>query len=127
MFPEQMFLLMLHTAAYYSAARELTASKVSEMDVDGICASISVAPEDRDELQRHLQETPAMQMAAASTWLCNITAELNSTTWIGLANDHGPRIRTKRGTRPGSDLKGVLDFRQALRPPGSPKHGPSFV
>ena len=123
-------------AAYYSAARELTASRVSEAEADELCAGVPIAPEDREELKRHLQEIPAMQMAKAGTWLCNITAELNSQTWMGLANDPGPPIRTKRGTRPGSAfaditfgllLKRVLNVRRTMRPQGEHQSEPSFL
>ena len=112
-------------AAYYSAVRELASTAVAEEEFADICRHIPISDGDKLELRRHLQSTPAMQAACAGDWLCNVTTELNSSTWMGLANDHGPPILTKRGTRPGSAfaditfgvmLKRILDFREQLRP-----------
>ena len=116
--------------------RELASSTVEEVQVADICRHIPVSEDDKIQLCKHLKGVPAMQAAHASTWLCNVTSELNSTTWMGLANDHEPPILTKRGTRPGSAfaditfgvmLKRILDFREVLKAEASVSSRPAFT
>ena len=110
------------TAAYYSAVRELAAAEVNAEDMASIGKHIPVAQEHK--LCRHLKETPAMQAAHASEWLCNRSrAKLNYMNRVGQQSRTSNPL-TKRGARPrpsfaditfGLLLKRILDFRQTLR------------
>ena len=119
----------------YGAARELTASRVTPEEAEVICHGLPVPEEDVEALKRHLEDSPAMQVERAAGWLCRVTAELNDTTWMNLADDHGPPILTRRGTRPGSAfaditygllLRRILEFRHTMRPPESKPPRPSL-
>ena len=112
------------TAAYYGAVRELTALHGRAVDVGELCRTLPIEPGDKAALAEHLQQPSAMQEAGAEGWLSQVTAELNSATWMALAGDSGDPILTKRGTRPGSSfaditfglmMRRVLDFRHVLR------------
>ena len=115
------------TAAYYGAVRELTTEGRGKADVEAICRTLPIAAEDKLALGEHLQLPSAMKDRDAESWLCRITNELNSATWMALAGDSGDPILTKRGTRPGSSfaditfgllMRRVLDFRHQLRVQG---------
>ena len=86
------------TAAYSGVVRELTAANGTMVDVDELCRTLPIASEDKLALGEHLQAPSAMEDRGAEGWLSQVTAELNSATWMALAGDSGDPILTKRRT-----------------------------
>ena len=90
------------SAAYYSTIRALAARLPQHEPMPIALEHASAAgPVDLSELQRQMQQPSAMSQGGASSWLCALTATLNSGTWMYLQGDTTP-VATRRGTRPGS-------------------------
>ena len=92
--------------------------------LNGQCI-LPIHPEDKQALLQHLSRPSAMEEKGAENWLQQVTAEVNSLSWMDLAHDGSGPILTRRGTRPGSSLARVtfglllrrhLGYRRTLRP-----------
>ena len=96
------------SSAYYSVVRELiTGRHAASASVTELAATLSLSPEDLQQLQHYVSEEPVLSGEGSGELLTALARELHCSTWFVMHQDSA-LVRTQRGTRPGSSLADVL-------------------
>ncbi|OLP87581.1 hypothetical protein AK812_SmicGene31189 [Symbiodinium microadriaticum] len=97
-------------SAYYSAVRELVATKPGtdgESIPDEALANLKLSADDLERLKAHAQEPSAFRQAGADPWTEAISHCMTDGTFFMLRGDT-VAMATNRGTRPGSSWADIL-------------------